>query len=54
MADKHKDCKYYDRIDEEKGFCTAHPPIFHHKDEADRYPIVEKNGKACGEFEAEE
>ena len=53
MADKCKDCKHYDKIDNEKGECVRYPPSFL-KDNLDRYPIVAKTKRACGEFESEE
>jgi len=52
MADKCKDCKYYDKIDNEKGYCHKHPPAIHYNN-VDRFAITPKN-EWCGEYEAEE
>jgi len=52
MADKCKNCKYYDKIDNEKGYCHKYPPTIHYNN-VDRFAITPKN-EWCGEYEAEE
>ena len=53
MADKCKDCKYYDNIDSESGYCKRYPQIAKN-DGREEHICVSKNEKACGEFETGE